>query len=351
MRPGACSILPRVICLALVLVAGSSVMAFAQDKTDVVTLRNADHLTGDVASLSLGRLSFKTNDAGTISIEWDKVLRLQSAWLFEVRTSDGRSFVTTLGQTEAERILVVAGDNGPVLLPLLLVTEIHAIGKSFWNKLDGSIDGGFNYTQSSGISQTTFNAEVEFRRPAFVVGLTTSATITDQGDGEKDDRGSMELAYVRYRGRRQFVNSAVLLETNESLGLVLRSQAGVQGGLRLVNTNRAQFGASTGLVVNNEESVDGSATQNLEAVFAMRTSYFTYDSPKTNANLYVQYFPSLSQWGRQRVQLDASLKRELLKDFMVGFTVYNTYDSKPPNEGASHNDVGIGITIGWTFGR
>jgi len=134
-----------------------------------------------------------------------------------------------------------------VLRPLLLVTEIHPIGKSFWKKLDGSIDGGFNYTQSSGIAQMTFNSEIGFRRPAFVVSWTTSATVTDQNDGNgKDDRGSTELSYVRFRGRRQFVNSAVLLETNESLGLVLRSQASMQGGLRLVNTNRAQFGQRTG---------------------------------------------------------------------------------------------------------
>jgi hypothetical protein len=49
-----------------------------------------------------------------------------------------------------------------------------------------------------------------------------------------------------------------------------------------------------------------------------RTAYFTCDHPKTNIDVAFQYYPSLSDWGRQRLQLDAALKREVFRDFYLG---------------------------------
>jgi hypothetical protein len=60
-------------------------------------------------------------------------------------------------------------------------------------------------------------------------------------------------------------------------------------------------------------------------------------------------YPSLSDPGRWRLALDTKIKRELIKDFNVGFSVYENYDSRPPDIEATKNDIGISITIGWSF--
>jgi hypothetical protein len=138
-------------------------------------------------------------------------------------------------------------------------------------------------------------------------------------------------------------------ETNESLGLELRSQIGGAVGPRLVNSNRAQLALGGGVVFNDERGVDVEATQNVEALFLFTTSFYTYDRPKTNLDINFQYYPSLSNAGRQRVQLDAGVKRELWKDFFVGLNLFNTFDSRPPNPTANSNDVGIVASVGWTY--
>ena len=61
------------------------------------------------------------------------------------------------------------------------------------------------------------------------------------------------------------------------------------------------------------------------------TSFYTYDRPKTNLDISLQYYPSLSDPGRQRLQLDAGVKREFCKDLFVALSLYNTYDNRPPN--------------------
>src|SRR5262249_30980059 len=148
-------------------------------------------------------------------------------------------------------------------LALSDVVSIAAIGRKFWAKLDGSIDAGFSYTRSSGIAQTNLNGSVMFRKPAFLVRLMASGTLTKEEGKAQDDRGATDLAYIRYRGRA-FFSGATRFETNKSLGLELRSQVGGSGGWRAVNSSRAQLQVGAGIVGNDERGVDADATQNIE---------------------------------------------------------------------------------------
>ena len=338
--------------LALTVVVLWAAPAWAQPKTDVITLSNGDRITGEIVSLSRGRLELKTDDAGTIDIEWDNIARVETPRQFEIATSGGRRLLGTLRQT-GDRVIVVVGPVGPAeeaSLPMAEITSILPIGASFWSQLDGSVDAGFSYTRSSGIAQVTFNSSTRLVRPAYVVQLLGSATVTEQSDGgQRDDRAAMSLSYVRYRGRRWFIAGAGRLETNESLGLVLRSEVGGLVGQRLVNTNRAQFEAGAGLVVNDEQGVDTEATQNLEGVFLVNASYYSYDRPKTNFDARFLYYPSLSNFGRQRVQIDSAVKRELWKDFFFSLSVYYSFDSDPPNPEAASNDTGVVTSLGWSY--
>jgi hypothetical protein len=341
----------RTLMLIVLIVVGTATSTWAQAKTDIVTLRNGDRITGDVESVNRGRLKLKTDDAGTIDIEWDKVVEVQAGRLFEVETSAGRRLLGSLSGTTV-RTLIVSTQTEVVQLLMDDVTRITPIGASFWSKLEGSIDAGFSYTHSSGIAQATLNSAALFRKPSSEFRMDGSATLTENRDGsDDDDRASASFSYVRYRGPRWFLSMAGRLENNKSLGLVLRSQGGAFVGQRLLNTNRAQFDVGGGVVANNEQGVDTEATQNIEGSLGARTSFYSYDKPKTTIDASFLYYPSLSQWGRQRVQLDAALKHELFSDFSVSLSLYYTFDSKPPQEGARRTDVGIVTSVGWTFGK
>ena len=59
---------------------------YGQGRTDVVSLANGDRLTGEVVALDRGRLEFKTDDAGTLYLEWDKLVSVVSNRVVEVVT-------------------------------------------------------------------------------------------------------------------------------------------------------------------------------------------------------------------------------------------------------------------------
>jgi hypothetical protein len=333
---------------ALVIVVALDTPARAQ-KTDIVTLANGDRITGEVSTLNRGQLEYKTDDQGTLYIEWDKVATVTSTGQFEVGTSDGQRFVGSLG-SEPGRVLLVVATTGTDRLLMTDVTVITKIGRSFWAKLDGSVDVGFSYTKSSDIAQLNLNSNTLYRSPSFEARLTASATATQTSDEEgRDDRGTVQASYLRYRGKRWFVGGGAGVETNESLGIKLRSQVSGAVGQRLVNTNRAQLAIGGGLSVNDEHGVDTEPTQNIEAIMTFRTSYYAYDYPKTNIDVAFQYFPSLSDFGRQRIQFDSSFRRELWKDVFLAVNVFDTFDSQPPSADADKNDVGVVLSFGWSY--
>lgn len=339
------AVLLTVFAVVLILAASP---AGAQGKTDVVTLANGDHITGEVERLERGRLQFDTDDAGKLYLEWDNVVSVVATRLVEVTTSDGRTFLGSLQKT-MDRYIAVVGGGDTVQLSMQEVTLISQIGVSFWKKLDGSIDVGYSYTKSSDISQLNVNTETEYRGPRFVGRLTFSLTQTATAEDESDDRGALEGSYVKYFGLRGFALALGRLESNESLGIELRSQGAGGLGVRLVNSNRAQMAVGGGVAVNKEQGVDVESTVNVELLVLYRTSYFTYDRPKTNLDLTTQYYASLSDLGRHRLQLDASARREFWKDVYVSASLYDTFDSRPPSPDADSNDVGIVLSVGWSY--
>ena len=77
-----------------------------------MTLANGDRITGEIVRLERGRLEFKTDDAGTLYLEWDKLSSLVTTRVVEVLTTDGRRFLGSLGPAAARSITVVTSEGG-----------------------------------------------------------------------------------------------------------------------------------------------------------------------------------------------------------------------------------------------
>jgi hypothetical protein len=118
----------------------------------------------------------------------------------------------------------------------------------------------------------------------------------------------------------------------------------------LAQSNHIEFRATGGMVLARERyfSTDSSSS-GLEGLVGASFRAFRYDRPKLDASLTSQAFPSFSIKGRVRMQNDFRLSYELVKDFMLTVTLFDTYDSKPPAEGAQKNDFGTTLAITWSF--
>jgi putative salt-induced outer membrane protein YdiY len=346
--PSALVGLGRLAAVVLLVAAAGATPALAA-KTDVVVLRNGDTLTGEVRELSRGRLSFKTDDIGTIDIEWDKIGSVNADATFEVGDIDGRQFFGALRPGLRPGDVRVVSPLGDWALDLLRVVVIQRLGATFWQRLDGSIDAGISYTSSSELLKIDLAARVVMTRRSHETSLDAESTMTRQTDVEDTRRNSVALAYQRRFANRWFAVARAQAEQNRELGFDVRGALGAGGGRYLLQGRRHQLLSALGLSVNREKPLEGESATNLEAVLALTYDLFSYDFPKVDVYADLVGFASLTDWGRTRLELDVRVKRELLKDFTVSFRVYESYDNRPPTEGSSRNDYGASFGLGLTF--
>jgi hypothetical protein len=70
---------------------------FARESTDILVMRNGDHLTGTIKALYGGVLYFSLPYViDTLSVGWTRVAKLESNQLFIVKTEDGSVYNGTL---------------------------------------------------------------------------------------------------------------------------------------------------------------------------------------------------------------------------------------------------------------
>jgi hypothetical protein len=339
----------RATLLVLIVILMTASPSAAAVKVDVVVLQNGTRVVGDVKSMKRGRLELKTDDMGTIQIEWGNVVQVTAPEMFEVEDMHGRLRFGALRPSAAGSSLEVVNVQGGQPLPLPEVARIHLVEAGFWDRISGSLDVGASYTSASELLQLDLDGEIRFRRPKFETSAEANGVFTRQPDVEDTRRGSLVVGYGRLfsNGQRVFAQGA--LEQNRELGYDVRSS--VTGGWAryLARNTRNELVGGTGLGLNHEVPVDGEATTNVEAVLGLNYANFAYDFPNTDVQVGVNAYLGLSQWGRFRLEANVQLSREVLKDFYIGVKGYESYDSEPATQGAQQNDWGLTLSLGLRF--
>jgi hypothetical protein len=322
--------------------------ALARAKTDLVFIGKADRITGEIKQLSRGILQLSTDNIGTVNIEWEDVDSLSSVYQFRVEDQFGRKYFGAIFMTKSLELQVISAGQTETV-PASDVVEITPLEASFWQQLDGSIAIGFSYTKASSLAQFTSDMNVRYRTSIRQVTLDASSIETMQEDEDASRREDLSLTYNRLFPGRWFSTSSAGLQTNDELGLNLRLMFSTGAGLNLFQTNHNEMFTTAGLSVNREWSANQDEVYNLEGFVSVQHSVFRYDYPKTDVTLAGTVYPSLSDWGRVRAEIDVSASREIIKDLTLVISFYDSYDSDPLDPSGSKNDYGLVSSVGWTF--
>jgi hypothetical protein len=320
----------------------------ARAKTDFVFLHNGDRITGEIKHLDRGILQLSTNDIGTINIEWEDVDSLNSVYHFRVEDQSGRKHFGAVFLTRSGTLQTIH-DGVVEEMPQTDVVAITPLEASFWQQLDGSISLGLSYTKSNSLAQLTSDIYVRRRTPVRMLELEMSNIATSQEDEAMQRRGDVSLAYSRLFEGPLFATAGAGGQWNDELGLDLRAQLSVGVGADLIQTNHNDLVATAGLSGNREWSDAGDGGYNLEGFLSAEHAVFRYDYPKTDVTSEFTIYPSLTSWGRIRAELDISASREIVSDFTVALSFYDSYDNEPADPTADHNDYGLVMSLGWTF--
>jgi hypothetical protein len=323
--------------------------AAAREKTDVVILKNGDHITCEIKNLARGMLTVSTDSMGTVEIKWPDVERITSKFHFTVKDTHGDLYVGNLQVATDERHLNIAGTRPASNLEHLSVVQIQQLEGSLWRRFSGAVDLSSSFGKASNRKQFDFSGDVAYLTEQYSGQLTYSSTF-GTSNGETDaDRNVLTLRGVRYLSRKWGVYSQASFERNLELQLDRRIMFLAGPGYKIRQTNRSLITAVGAAAVTRESYYGQDVVKNAEGYFGINAQFFKLYSPKFDITNQFVYLPNFTTWGRRRLQFNTNLRLEVLKDFFVTFTFYDDYDSRPPSETAAKNDYGFTTGLSWSF--
>lgn len=340
---------------ALVLGAVLLVLSATVDgapRTDILIFQNGDRLTGEVKGLERGKLSFKTDATGTISVEWDKVASVQSDQYLEVELSDGRRHFGRASQAQPEGKLELLVGSGSNLreVPLADVIRIAPIEQGgFVDRLDGYVTAGYDYTKANDLQQFTFTGGLSSRDEKRQWSLDGSTTLISQSGQDDTSRYDISALNRRFLPDRWFWQGFGSFEGNDELGIDLRTTLGAAYGRFLRQDQKSDWAAYAGLAVTRENFSEQPTNESVEGVLGTQYWFFRYDSPEASFNATLNLFPSLTESGRLRSEGRLRARYEIVSDLFFEASFYGSYDSEPGEGADSKSDYGVTTSLGYSF--
>lgn len=326
--------------------------AVAGDKTDVILLKNGDRLTGDIKGVSQGKLTLKTNDAGTISIEWDKVVALKTLQRLQVEVASGVLHFGIAPEFGSEgQLRLNEGLPGTQIdLPLADIIALDPLADgTLLGRLDGYVTAGYSFTKSNDLQEFNLsggvNAKLERRRWS-IDGYTT---FTAQTGRDSTQRAQLAGVYRWSLDNRWFWQAMGSADRNEELGLDGRGALGAGLGRYLVQTGHHEWAVYGGLSGTTERPTNAAEKESLEALVGTQYSFFQFDTPERTVSGKFEVMPSLTEAGRVRANAILDSRWEIVKDFIFAVSINAAYDSAPGTAALSHTDYGLVTSLGYTF--
>jgi hypothetical protein len=324
--------------------------ASAHPKTDVVVLTNGDRLTCEIKSLARGRLTIKTDAFGTVGVKWDHVARVESGYVYRLELQSGVHYIGTIEASQEDGKIVVEAAQGSTRVDIDRIVNATPLESSFFDRLKGSVDAGYDFTQASTATTWSLSANAAYTVEDYIAKADFSSNVKAQEGAETTNRQNLNLSYLRHIRNRWFWMGLGQLETSQNLDLDFRGLGGAAIGRRLVQSNRNLVSLLGGAVFTREKFTDRpDFDSNAEAVGAVDFQTFKFSSPELDISGRAAVFPSLTSPGRVRIQATGRAKIEIVKNLYWSLNVYDNYDSAPPSGTDRRNDFGVNSSLGWTF--
>ena len=298
-------------------------------KSDTLYLQEGDRITAEVQSLNNNQLRVSTKDAGIIRVEWNKIDSVAILNTMQIVLADGQILYGQLLPCGIDKSCLIRRTRGdPVFMQLRRIVLLSPIEDTFFNRLNGTLSSGLNYTKASKILQMHATGNITYQAEKNQFALDYSGVFTREEGMESSQNQSGGFTFRRLFPKKWFLLGQLQAESNSELQLDLRTSAGIGGGNSILLTNTMNLYTAAGLLFGREVSVD-LEQYNLEGKIVADYTVFIYDSPELSFNANASLIPSLNDPGRIRSEIKSSLRWEVLNDLYLKWSFYYVFDSRP----------------------
>lgn len=331
---------------------------FARENTDVIVMKNSDHLTGEIKGLDGGVLYLSLPYViQTISVDWSQVARLESKQLFLVKTADGSVYRGILNSTESPagrpiQIQVAETSEKNVILDSAHIVSVSVTSEKFLQRFTGGLGFGTIYSKGNQSVQYSVSGLAAYPRERWaaqagiISNLSTASGATTSTRNQLTLGGLHLLPWSNYF----FGGFGGFLQSSEQ-GIGRQTTVGGGIGRYLKNTNRTTISVMGGLAWQNtayNSTVIPIAPQNV-ATALIDTDVKLFKFNKTNLDLSAILLPALSEPGRVYFSTNASYYIKIIGNLSWNFSFYGNWDNRPPGN-LRGSDYGTTSGLSFTFG-
>jgi len=344
--------------IVILLLLMCSSLLFAREKTDVIVMKNGDRITCELQSVDSGGVYASVDYIdGTVKIEWSKVARIDSKQPFIVKTEDGSVYTGTIKTIESRAgvpvTLAIEAQKETKELRRRDIVSVSETSENFWQRFNGSIGTGVNYTKGNQSTQFNFNSNVQYVRERWSAAASYQANVSDNTGSSSSTRNQVDLNSQHLARWNNYFYSG-LAEILQSSTQDINRQTTLAGGIGryLMRSNRSTWTLFGGIGWQNTDYSSATTVlipdQNL-ATAVLGSELKIYRFKKTNLDVSAYLFPALSEPGRLRFNTNVSYYLKLFSNLKWNVTFYGNWDNNPPPT-LSGSDYGTTSGVTWTFG-
>jgi hypothetical protein len=122
--------------------------------------------------------------------------------------------------------------------------------------------------------------------PRITWGAVPYAIVTSDRESTESQRSDIDLTLIRFRPDRWFNIYSFGFESNDQLGLNLRTSLGAGMGRYLIQSNTSELalvggvvGTSESIAVDSSDSTTDSRQENVDGLLGLQYSHYVYNHP------------------------------------------------------------------------
>lgn len=319
-------------------------LGFAQN--DTIYFKNKDVIVGELKSLSSNIIVVKTEYSDSdFNIEFDKVVKLILENKYSINLVNGNRLYGNLKSKKDNSVTIIDSYKNEVEVEINQIVKLLKIDDGFWNHFKGTIDFGYNFAKSNNSEQFNFSSSMSYFSDKWIHRGQYNQLLTAQDEAETIKRTDWSLDTKRYLENRWFLNSNVSFLSNTSQSLEGRITPSIGAGNYLVRNNKMFFLCGGGLTYNIERYIDSANNKtSTEGLIITQLNMFNFK----NIDFYASItgYPSLSEKGRFRSDMNFKLKYDLPFDFYIKSELSVNYDNQPVINGIK-TDYVFSSGFGW----
>lgn len=315
---------------------------------DTLWVKNGNVLYGEIKSLSSAVLKMETPYSDKdFTIDYDEVDKIHIERKCLIILTGGVRVMGYIRSYDSNQVTITDDHGEEAVYSLKYVTTIETIEARFLQRFDANIDIGLNLTKANNLRQLNIGGGLHYRGFKWFSDFDISSLISSQDDVAETQRTNVNLAATRMLSEKWFIRGTGSFLSNTEQNLKGRYSARLGAGRFLANTSKLVFGVLGGLNYNIENYEDSSLNkESTELYLSSNLNMFNF----SDFSLYtrIDFYPSLSERGRIRLDYILNTKYDLPYDFYIKAELQFNFDNQPV-PGASDLDYVLNTGVGWEF--